>query len=236
MSKMRTLAIIPARGQSKRVPRKNLRDFLGVPLVSWTIRFAVKYPRFDRVIVSTDSEEIAAVSRLEGGEVPYLRPAELATDVAGSAETAINVLDQEAEMGRVYDAVALLQPTSPVRLAKRWDEAYDLLGRAAHDAIVGVGPVKDHPFHSFSRGEDGSLTRFVSAADLMLRGQDLPVVHAVIGNLYLIRTAALRRDGTFFPPKTAGVVCDAPMEAVDIDTEDDWNLAEALAKHYGISS
>lgn len=232
---MSTLAIIPARGQSKRVPRKNLRHFLGTPLVSWSVRFALNYPRFDRVVVSTDSEEIAEVARLEGVEVPYLRPPELATDVAGSTETAIHVLNREAETGRVYDTVALLQPTSPVRLAKRWDEAFDLMAQADHEAVVGVGPVRDHPFHSFNRGGDGRLTRFLSAADLMLRGQDLPVVHAVIGNLYLIQSAALRRDGTFFPVKTAGVVCDAPMETVDIDTEDDWNIAEALAKYYGIS-
>ena len=232
---MRTLAIIPARGQSKRIPRKNVRDFLGLPLIVWSIRFARAYPRFDTVLVSTDSPEIAEVSRAAGLDVPHLRPAALATDTAGSADVALHILQEEELAGRQYDAVALLQPTSPIRKAQHWDAAYRLLESPDHHAVIGMAPVRDHPFHGFALGADGQLTRFVPDADLTLRSQDLPPAHAVAGNLYLIRTTALRQFRTFFPPRTTGVICAGPCEALDIDTEEDWVVAEALAKYYGLN-
>src|SRR5665213_1840418 len=103
-----------------RVPGKNTRSFLGVPLIGWTIRFARQLDQFDKIIVSTDSEEIASASRYEGIEVPRLRPAELATDVATSVDVVLDVLATEQKSGRTYDLVALLQPTSPIREARRW--------------------------------------------------------------------------------------------------------------------
>lgn len=233
---MNTLALIPARGQSKRVPRKNLRDFLGLPLIVWSIRFAATYPRFDRVVVSTDSEEIAKVARDAGAEVPGLRPEYLATDTAGSAAVALWHLEQEAAAGRHYDAVALLQPTSPIRRPQRWDEAFAIMTNPEVDAVIGVRPVHDHPFHTFARADSGTLKRFLDASDLSLRSQDLPPVHAVIGNLYLIKTATLKERATFFPDRTVGVICEAPDESLDIDTEDDWVVAETVAKHYAVTS
>jgi CMP-N-acetylneuraminic acid synthetase len=233
---VKTLAIIPARGQSKRIPRKNLRPFLGVPLVARSIGFARALPAFDRVLVSTDDSEIAAVSRRFGADVPYLRPAELATDTSGSAGVALHVLEQEERAGNRYDMVALLQPTSPIRSPERWEAAFRLLEKTACNAVIGVAPARNHPFHSFSRDDAGLLHRFVAAADLTLRTQDLPPAYVVIGNLYLIRAGALREHGTFFPPATASVVCDGPLEALDIDTEDDWVVAETLARHYGMTS
>lgn len=233
---MNTLALIPARGQSKRVPRKNLRDFLGMPLIAWSIRFAAAYPGFDRVVVSTDSEEIAGAARNAGIEVPDLRPGYLATDTASSASVALWHMEQEAAAGRHYGAIALLQPTSPIRRPERWDEAFAIAADPQVDAVVGVRPVRDHPFHAFTRAENGGLKRFLDHSDLSLRSQDLPPAYAVIGNLYLIKTAALRDRATFFPDRTAGVVCDAPDEALDIDTEDDWMVAEAIVKHYAGAS
>lgn len=227
---MRTIAIIPARGGSKRIPGKNIRPFLGIPLIVWSIRFASSYAGFDRVVVSTDSEDIATVCRDAGMDVPSLRPAELATDTAGSADVALDVLEQEALKGRGYDAVALLQPTSPIRHGSAWDAAYGLLRDTSMDATVGIAPVRNHPFHSFAQGPDSRLQKFVEGADLALRTQDLPKAYALTGSLYVVRSAALREHGTFFPPNTAGVVCDDPLEAMDIDTEQDWVIAEALAK------
>lgn len=231
---MNTLAIIPARGGSKRLPGKNIRPFRGTPLIAWSIRFARRCGRFDRLVVSTDAEEIAAVCAAEGVDVPRLRPAHLATDTAPTIDVVLDVLDQEATQGRGYDLVALLQPTSPMRLASRWDAAYDLLGEAGHDAIVGVAPARTHPYHAFRLGQSGGLSPFLDPSGLKLRGQDLPPAVAVAGNLYLVRVEALREHGTFFPSRSVGVLCDEPFESVDIDDELDWLVAETIANRYGI--
>lgn len=230
---MATLAIIPARGGSKRLPGKNIRPFAGTPLIVWSIRFAQAYPRFDCVAVSTDSREIAAISAAAGTEVTRLRPDCLATDTATTMSVVLDVLTHEASEDRRYDTVALLQPTSPMRLAKRWDEAFALLDDPDLDAVIGVSPVRTHPFHTFTYGAD-ALTPLHDREALKLRGQDLPTVVAVVGNLYLARTSALESYQTFFPERTAGVLCDEPFETIDIDDELDWIVAETIANRYGI--
>src|SRR5580704_16478977 len=119
---LKTLAIIPARGGSKRLPGKNTKPFLGVPLIGWSIRFALRMDRFNKVVVSTDSDEIAAISQSEGIEIPYLRPTALASDTASSAAVVQDILVRERSSQRSYDLVALLQPTSPVRDPSRWHD------------------------------------------------------------------------------------------------------------------
>jgi CMP-N-acetylneuraminic acid synthetase len=232
---LKTLAIIPARGGSKRLPGKNTKPFLGVPLIAWSIRFALKMDRFDKVVVSTDSDEIADASRSEGIEIPYLRPTALASDTASSAAVVQDILARERSSQRSYELVALLQPTSPVREASRWHDAFAHIDRGDCDAVIGVAPAHDHPFHVFQLGEGGALRPFVEPRGTRLRSQDLPPAVCVAGNMYLIRSAVLEAQGSFFPPRTVGVLCDQPCEAFDIDTEADWVAAEALARHYGKS-
>lgn len=232
---VKTLAVIPARGGSKRLPGKNVKSFLGVPLIAWSIRFAKALGRFETIVVSTDSEEIAAVGRSEGIEVPFLRPDALASDTATSVDVVIDLLAREQRDGRSYDLVALLQPTSPVREPLRWHDAFARMERDRCDAVIGVAPARPHPFHVFRQGADGSLRAFVDSEGTQLRSQDLPPVVHVAGNMYLIRCSVLEAERTFFPPRTVGVLCDQPCEAFDIDTEADWIAAEALARHYGRS-
>jgi CMP-N-acetylneuraminic acid synthetase len=232
---MKTLAIIPARGGSKRLPGKNIKPFLGTPLIGWSIRFALAYGGFDRVVISTDSADIAAVAMAEGIDVPRLRPAHLASDTAPTIDAVFDVIDNESAQGRRFDAIALLQPTSPMRLAERWDAARALLGNSEIDAVVGVAPARTHPFHTFSLGSRGELAPMHDREKLKLRGQDLPPAVSVAGNLYLARTDALREHRTFFPERIAGVLCDQPFEASDIDDELDWLIAETIATKYGIT-
>lgn len=231
---MKTLAIIPARGGSKRLPGKNIKPLLGTPLIAWSIRFARAFPQFDTVLASTDCEDIADACRAEGLNVPWLRPAELATDTASSIDVVKHAIAMEASEDRHYDMVALLQPTSPWRLPKRWDEAFQRLADPTLDAAIGVQPVSNHPFHTFARSDAGGLTPFFEPGALKLRSQDLPPAVVVAGNLYLCRLSALEAEGTFFPRRTEGVLCDEPLEGVDIDTELDWALAEFIAAKYGI--
>jgi CMP-N-acetylneuraminic acid synthetase len=230
---LKTVAIIPARGGSKRLPGKNVRSFLGVPLIAWSIRFAKALGRFDRIVVSTDSEEIAAVSRSEGVEVPYLRPSPLASDTATSADVVLDVLARERRAQKDFDLVALLQPTSPVREPSRWHDAFARMERDDCDAVIGVAPAHPHPFHVFHWEEGCRLRPFGEPQGTRLRSQDLPPAVYVAGNMYLIRSAVLEAERSFFLPRTVGVLCDQPCEAFDIDTEADWIAAEALAKHHG---
>lgn len=231
---MRTLAIIPARGGSKRVPGKNRRDFAGVPLVAWSIRFARAVPWFSKVLISTDDAGVADVAAEEGVPVPFLRPADLSGDVATSVAVARHALDFEASQGRHYDLVALLQPTSPVRLMQRWQEAYVTIADPGVDSVVGLAPARSHPYHTYALSADGGLEPFVAGGDDLrrLRSQDLPAAYCLAGNLYLTRSSVLREKGTFFPPHTAGIACDEPFEAMDIDTEQDWIIAETLTKYF----
>jgi CMP-N-acetylneuraminic acid synthetase len=231
---MATLAIIPARGGSKRVPDKNVRPFLGTPLLAWTIRFARHFGRFDNIVVSTDSLSIAQVAEAEGISVPWLRPAVLASDTAGAVDMALHALQQEKLSGRKYDSVALLQPTSPVRLLQRWHEAFDHMVEKNFSAAVGFVPAASHPFHTFEIGKSGNARPFIEGgtAQTKLRTQDLPPAYTIAGNLYLVTTAVLENKKTFFPEDTIGIVCDDPCEAFDIDTVADWIAAEAIAKHY----
>lgn len=230
---MKTLALIPARGGSRRLPGKNVRPFLGRPLVQWSVRFAQDLGAFDRVLVSTDDEAIAQCAREAGGEVPYLRSAELASDTATSSAVAADVLRREQAAGRGYDWVALLQPTSPLRDPARWHAALALARQGACDAVVGVSPVRDHPQHVFRMGADGTLRPWAGTEGLRQRTQDLPPAVRVNGSLYLVRAEVLLSHDTFFPQATHGILCDQTWEDVDIDTEADWVVAEALGRHYG---
>jgi CMP-N-acetylneuraminic acid synthetase len=146
---------------------------------------------------------------------------------------AIDVLKREQADGRSYDWVALLQPTSPLRDPARWHAAFVLAGQDACDAVVGVSPVRDHPQHVLRMGADGVLLPWADAAGLRQRTQDLPPAFRVNGSLYLVRAAVLLSHDTFFPEATRGVACIQPWEDVDIDTEADWVVAEALGRHFG---
>jgi CMP-N-acetylneuraminic acid synthetase len=230
---VKTLALIPARGGSKRLPGKNVRPFLGRPLIQWSVLFARESGLFDRVLVSTDAEDIAQSARAAGLDVPWLRPAGLATDTAGSGEVAVDALKREQAEGRAYDWIALLQPTSPLREPLRWRQAFEAARAGGCDAVIGVSPVRDHPHHVLRMTADRGLSPWGEAAGLRQRTQDLPPAVRVNGSLYLVRTEMLLAQDTFFPAATRGIVCDQPWEDVDIDTEADWVVAEALGRHYG---
>lgn len=231
---MATLAIIPARGGSMRVPHKNTRPFLGIPLISWTIRFARRSGLFDGIVISTDSPAIASVAEEEGIPVPWLRPADLASDTAGSVDMALHAIEQEQRAGRTYETIALLQPTSPIRLSQRWHDAFTRLATDNFAAAIGLIPASCHPFHTYGAEKTGLVHPFMQGDDSFrkMRTQDLPTAYAIGGNLYLIKTATLKTSRTFFPAHTAGIICDQPYEAFDIDTVADWMAAEAIAQYY----
>jgi CMP-N,N'-diacetyllegionaminic acid synthase len=221
-----TLAIIPARAGSKRLPHKNHRPFLGRPLVLWAVDFALAQAEFDLVLVSTDSPEVAALAREAGAHVPWMRPAALASDIAGSLDVALHAIDAMAAEGRRFDRVALLQPTSPVRLPQRWTQAAAHLDAGAL-AALGVCQAPSHPYWTYFIGEHGELSPCFPQGPAT-RSQNLPPACVPNGALYLCAIDALREYRSFTPPGTRGVLCTDPIESIDIDTLEDWLAAERL--------
>lgn len=230
---MKVLALIPARGGSKRVPGKNVRDLAGKPLIVWTLDAVKGVEGVVDVLVSTDAPDIAAVASSAGANVPWFRPAYLATDIAGSVDVALHALDWfEMQHGPV-DALLLLQPTSPLRRRASVEAGLALFDRNGGDALVGVSPAWTHPYWSYTI-ENDRLVSFMADAPMDVRSQDLPPAYMVNGAFYLITTECLRRTRSFVPSGAHPFVMDDPVEAIDIDTEFDWRIAECLA--YGVRS
>ncbi len=215
---------MPARAGSKRVPNKNRREFLGRPLILWTIDFALSISAFDHVLVSTDSPELAELAQAGGATVPWLRPPALSVDTTTSVDVVLDVLDRLE--GEHFDRVALLQPTSPVRLSERWGEAQYLMDQGA-SAVVGVRPAVDHPYWTYFVSAEGVLEP-CHPENLCMRSQDLPLAYVPNGSLYLVGADVLKATRGFAPAGTRAVVCSEPVESIDIDTEEDWRDGERL--------
>jgi CMP-N,N'-diacetyllegionaminic acid synthase len=219
------VAIIPARGGSKAVPRKNVRDVAGMPLIAWTIKSAQQSAAFSRVVVSTDDTEIAAVANAWGAEVPFLRPGRLATDSAGSLEVVEHAL---SEIGGDFDAVMLLQPTSPLRSYGDITEAVAVLRSRDADAVVSVTAAAHPPEWFCHIAGDGTLLPNDSLKESSQR-QSAGALYQLNGAIYLIRAQALRAERTFIPPKTLAYVM--PQDrSLDIDTEFDLQVAALVLR------
>lgn len=227
---MNVVALIPARGGSKAIPRKNLAPLGGKPLIAWTIEAALVSGEFSRVIVSTDDEEIAAVSREFGAEVPFVRPAEIARDETPAIDVAIHALDWLRERGEEPTHLFLLQPTSPQRTADDIRAAIQLAKDRDPAAIIGVCEANPHPFMARAISDDGHLSDFLPGASKPKRRQDYPAAYFINGAVYLSRTESLRETRSFQPPDTLAFVM-PPERSLDIDTPLDLRVVEFLLTH-----
>jgi len=188
------LAVIPARGGSKGLPGKNIRPLCGLPLIAHSIECARRVPRIARTIVSTDSEDIAAIARAHGGDVPFLRPAELAQDSTPTLPVLVHALDElERRDGQTYASLLLLEPTSPGRLPEDIDAAFRILDAdPAADGAIGCSQPAFNPFYVGVVEQQGYLARaFPGVA--AVRRQDVPPFLRINGTLYLWRTELVRR-------------------------------------------
>jgi len=222
----RTLAVIPARAGSKRVPGKNTRTFAGKPLIQWSLEFARAYPGFDEVSISTDCQEVARVARACGESLSWMRPPELATDEAGTVDVILHALDEYQVRGQSFERVAVLQPTTPFRRADRWREAQRLLDLGS-PAIVGVTAVEQHPYWTYWLDANGCMQPCFPGQSKQ-RSQELPAAAAINGALYWIDVSVLMETRSFAPPGVHAVLFDDALESIDIDTEQDWLRAEQL--------
>ena len=225
---MRVLGLIPARGGSKGVKRKNIRPLGGRPLLDWTLRVALREPTLADVLVSTEDAEIAAVAREHGGWVPFLRHPETATDTAKSIDVVLECLDRLEEMGRNYDAVCLLQPTAPFRSPLLLRSAQEKFSAGEYTGLISVLPVPAHyhPNWAFIPDADDALVPAQGPGSVIPRRQELPPAYVRDGAVYLTRTATLRA-GSFFGERL-GYVENRDAARINIDTPEDWARAESL--------
>ena len=217
---MSLLGIIPARGGSKGIPRKNIRPLAGRPLLQWTVDAAHASGRLDRLIVSTEDEEIAAVAEAGGAEVPFLRPPELAADDTPGFNPVLHALDHLPQ----HDWVLLLQPTSPLRSSEDIAGILDFCREHDSPSAVSVTEVAKPPHWMFYRDEHSRLAPILPG-DRPTRRQDLPPTYALNGALYLARADWLRETRAFVGPETLGYVMPAER-SYDLDTEEDWRWVE----------
>lgn len=218
------LALVPARGGSKGVPRKNLRPLGGKPLIAWTIEAALATRGVTRIVVSTDDNDIAETAKAFGAEVPFLRPVELATDQAGMLGVVRHAL---TNLSGSFGFLVLLQPTSPLRAASDIDAAVRLCKESGAPSCVGVTALSKSPQWMFRLDPQRRLRPLVKAAPSDARRQDLPVAHALNGAIYVARCDWIMEAESFIGPET--VAYEMPRErSVDIDTEFDFMIAEAL--------
>ena len=223
---MKTLVIIPARGGSKGIPRKNIKPFNGKPLIYYTIDCARAICPDENICVSTDNEEIITVVEQYGLKVPFVRPAELATDTAGTYEVLLHALDFYEKQGRHYDAVVLLQNTSPFRKAEHVKEALELYNDKV-DMVVSVKECAANPYYSvFEEDTDGFL-HVCKGEGNIFRRQDAPKVYEYNGAIYIMNAATLRTTHMHKMQKRVKYVMD-DMSSFDLDTMWDWQMAEML--------
>ena len=224
---MTILAVIPARGGSKAIPRKNLRPLAGRPLIAWTIAAALEAQRVDRVLVSTDDREIAEVARAAGAEVPFLRPAELAGDAVHSVHAVLHALDWlEQHQGSVPETTVMLLPTSPLRSAGDLDQAVEALETAGAPSVISVC-ASGAPFGSLRWLRNGRLEALDQNAYRNFQRQDVEQLYAVNGSIYVASTAALRQHESFHIDGAVGSIM-SKRHSIDINTLEDFAIAEAL--------
>ncbi len=222
---MRILALILARGGSKRLPGKNIRLLGGRPLIGWSIDTGKLIPEVCDILVSTDDPKIQDVAKGLGAYTPWLRPKELSADNSSSVDAALHALDWYESKHGVVDGLLLLQPTSPFRRIEKIKEGVELFSTHKCDSVLGVSPTHAHPKWTFTI-ENNILSPFLSDHGLNTRSQDLESAYIVNGSFYLISPDALRQEKSFFIEGTLPLVIDSSIESLDIDTEQDWQYAE----------
>ena len=226
---MKILCVIPARGGSKGVPGKNLRNVGGRPLIAWSIRHALDSQTPLRVIVSTDSEEIAEVAREFGAEVPFLRPAELATDAAPTEPTILHAIEWVRNEGWEPNLVVLLQATSPIRRANSIDRAIAQLVAEGADSLVGVVPSSPFLWHA---GDPPTAEYPILRRPRRQEMTDAMIPLRETGSLYVTQTAVYDDLANRIGGKVSLFVMDE-SEGLDIDTEIDILLADRLLDQLG---
>lgn len=224
---MKVLGIIPARGGSKGVPRKNIRLLCGKPLIAYTIEAALKSKQLTRTILSTDDAEIAEVGKSLGVDVPFIRPRELAEDTTPTLPVVLHAVKALEGVGENYDAVCLLQPTNPLRRTEDIDNCIELLEESGADSVLSVLAVPDtyNPKWVYWKNGTGKLILSTGESEPVSRRQDLPPAFHREGSVYVTRTEILKTKQSLYGETVQGYEM-SPQFSSNIDTQGDWQRIE----------
>lgn len=224
---MKNLAIIPARGGSKRIPRKNIKDFLGKPIIAYSIEIALKSELFDEVMVSTDDAEIADVALKYGANVPFMRSKENADDFASTSDVLIEVVSIYKTIQLTFENLCCIYPTSPLISSKKLNEAYS---KFLNENLSSLFPVVKYSYPP-QRGLKFCNNRIKMLNDeyMNTRSQDLEAIYHDAGQFYFLKTDVLIKEKKLFCENSGAVIL-SELEVQDIDNETDWNLAEIKYK------
>lgn len=229
----RKIAIIPARGGSKRVPGKNIRLLCGKPLIAYSIEAALRSSLFERVVVSTDSEEIAAVAQAHGAEVPFLRSAEIADDVTPVSAATADALEKLDPTGSQYEFVAQLMANCPLRTAEDLLASHKQLSETGADTQISVVRYGwQNPWWAMRRNRTTFSLEPLFPKEMTARSQDLPELFCPTGAIWWGKTTVIREQRTFHVPQRTGWEISWD-HGVDIDTPEDMAFAEALFSSTG---
>ncbi len=226
MMNNKVIAIIPARGGSKRIPNKNIKSFVGQPIISYSIKAAQAADLFDRIIVSTDSEEIAEVAKIYGSEVPFIRPAELADDFTGTIPVLLHALNWLSEHGFATDYFCCIYATAPFIQPEHIIEGFNLLKKRNAATAFSVTTFPYPIFRALKIGEDGCIEMFWPEHENS-RSNDLPEAYHDAGQFYWGNTKRFLTEKKLFSSDSVPVIL--PRYLVqDIDTPEDWKTAEKM--------
>lgn len=225
---MNNLAIIPARGGSKRIPRKNIKDFLGKPIIAYSIEVALKSQLFSEVMVSTDDEEIAELAIKYGAKVPFLRSDENANDFATLADVFVEVVNQYKQIGREFENICCILPTAPLTTSNRIQKAFKKLVDKDLESVVPVVEFS-YPILRALKFNDDNKLKMIWPEYLKARSQDLKPAYHDSGSFYWVKKNALLDQRTLFCKNGSAIIL-PETEVQDIDSETDWKLAELKYK------
>lgn len=221
------LAVIPARGGSKGVPGKNMKELAGKPLIAYTIEAAIASNIFEKVIVSTDSTQIAEISVKYGAEVPFIRPDDISGDLTASDDVILHALFYYQQQGIQYDEICKLQPTSPLRSSRHVQEAYQLFSKKNADFLVSVCECEHSPLWSGIIGDDLSLDHFISEEAKRACRQNLPTYYRLNGAIYMGKTNQFCENKSFLGKNSVAYIMNQE-DSVDIDNMLDFMLVETI--------
>ena len=222
------IAIIPARGGSKRIPKKNIKDFLGKPIIAYSIEMAISCKLFNRVIVSTDDQEIKDVAIIYGAEVPFIRPKEIADDFTGTHEVIKHAVKWLEDNGEKIDYACCIYPTAPLIQNDDLIKGYEIIKTGKWNSVIAATNFSYPIFRSFKNLPDGGL-KMIFKDHYNSRSQDLPEVYHDAGLFYWAKPEIWKKKPEGFSEKNS--IIKIPNHRIqDIDTLDDWNRAEIIYK------
>ena len=220
---MKRLAMITARGGSKRIPYKNIRDFCGKPIITYSIKAALQAGVFDEIMVSTDNEEIARAGKAAGASIPFMRSENTSGDYATAAEVILEVLKEYEERGQVFDTACCIYPTAPFVTGEKLKKAIQLLEEEEYDSVMPVAEFSFPPLRGMVMKDNKITYKWEEFSQC--RSQDLEKIYHDCGQFYAFRVEKFKETGKLVADNTGAIIIDE-LEMQDIDNEVDWKLAE----------